>query len=917
MNEHEDHNAHNEQSQQHDACEDHTDHDADGVESGHDSHDTQETPSESEATSHSQQSGESVQVDTSEVSEVDTGTHLDDAAGEEMIAILEDVEAQFQKLRNVQQSNDAMISSLSDRARSLSEAESELANERDGLLSKLNHFEEDRAALEKEHQHNTEKYQLDRQALSEDKLSFDQHQTTANEELKKTQSELEAAQADVEERSITLTKQHEEVKAQASELESESKALNKRSEMLAAQARELGDTAQKIAEADRTISTLNETLEATTSKNEEEVKSLSSQKAALVEKIQSGKSKRTHLREQLALSESNVSDLQQKFNERCAQIDELDSCVDSLKESLKHNQEQATASEHDALEIIGNLEADRDTAKENLASLQAAHTEKTEETQTLTLQCAELTGRIEKLQTHLSERESRLEDNQSKLRVAGEKLTHFAESLKGQGPLLERGAAAMAMVEEQSRQIKSLTGEVAQLKVQGSPDELIKKDERIKSLTEALRQARGQTAGQQDLDALEQSNASLCEELESTKITLHETQIELEQVETTLANRTDDSGSTQVHESRVAELEAMHAAIKTKLDEATATEQAARSRYEDQIKTLEEELDLVNSTAKCTEGSESGMVKELRDKAQRINGVAVHLRRRRQRLGKVRQLLESSAQASSPTGTVDFEKHSQQLRSIEDQRQQLTELRTVLESSERKMIRRWAHSRAVFACLWLLVIATAIAGVSWAATDHFHPALRSAAVTLKAKGTTHTKLDADQNATWASWHKDLLKNENFTRTLARRMGDRRFEEYRTPQGVADRIARDLTVDSSVPGELALTLVGTAPGETEAFLNLLTATVIAESARNTGKHPDGAKAIAPHQISDGTGIRYASLNPTPVADERLVKALPIFGGALAGAILLIALIYTWLSRAKRVFDEADPVSEYEEMNIQTT
>ena len=269
------------------------------------------------------------------------------------------------------------------------------------------------------------------------------------------------------------------------------------------------------------------------------------------------------------------------------------------------------------------------------------------------------------------------------------------------------------------------------------------------------------------------------------------------------------------------------------------------------------------------------------------------------------------------TGTVDFEQHSRQLRSIEDQRQQLTELRTVLESSERKMIRRWAHSRAVFACLWLLVIATAIAGVSWAATEHFHPALRSAAVTLEAKGTTHTKLDADQNATWASWHKDLLKNESFTRTLARRMGDRRFEQYRTPQAVADRLARDLTIDSSVAGELALTLVGTAPGETEAFLNLLTATVIAESARNTGKHSDGAKAIAPHQVSDGTGIRYASLNPTPVADERLIKALPIFGGALAGALLLIALVYTWLSRAKRVFDEADPISDYEEMNIQTT
>ncbi len=852
-----------------------------------------------------------------EHTEDDTAHHADDAAGEEMLAILEDVETQFQKLRTVQQSNDAMISSLSERAQALTNAESELATEREGLLAKLNDFEQDKATLEQQHQDQTEQYQIDRQALAADQQGFEEHKSTTERQLEEAQLTLDAAQSELEQQVTDINKQQEEIASHTKELENKSKSLKARDAELATKAEQLGDTESKLSEADQTIASLNETLETTNTDYENKLQSLASQNSSLEEKIRNGKNKRAQLREQLSLSEKNLGEIQQQLTERTTHVDQLNSEITSLKTSLDETKDTAAASEHDALELISGLESERDSISQTLNTLQQDHAAKNEEASALALQCEDMTGQIDRLRSHLAERETRLEDNQSKLRVAGEKLTHFAESLRDQGPLLERGAAAMAMVEEQKQQIQALTTEVAQLKVQGAPDELAKKDDRIKSLTEALRQARGQTAGQQDLSQLEQSNAELCEELEGTKIALHEAQIAMEQAKKQIAERSADSDSEHINDARVSELEATHAALKAQLDEATLREQTVSERYEDRISELQDDLDHAQSAINCGDGTESGMIKELRDKAKRINGVAVHLRRRRKRLGQVRQLLESKTRASSTTGAVDLEQHSRQLRSIEDERQQLTELRTVLEASERKMIRKWAHSKAVFACLWLLVIGTAMAGVSWAITEHFHPAVRSATVTLEAKGTTHSTLDADQNATWAGWHKDLLKNETFTRTLSRRMGDRRFEKYRNPQAVADRIARDLTIDSSVPGALALTLVGTDPAETEAFLNLLTATVISESARSTGKHPDGAKAIAPHQTSDGTGIRYATLSSTPVSDERLTKALPIFGGALAGALLLIAMTYAWLSRAKRVFDEADPVSEYDEIAMQTT
>ena len=73
----------------------------------------------------------------------------------------------------------------------------------------------------------------------------------------------------------------------------------------------------------------------------------------------------------------------------------------------------------------------------------------------------------------------------------------MSTALREQASQIEEGAEAKATVQQQRQQVAELTDQLARYKVADAPERSRQQDKRIEELVEALRQARGQSAGDQ------------------------------------------------------------------------------------------------------------------------------------------------------------------------------------------------------------------------------------------------------------------------------------------------------------------------------------------------------------------------------------------------------------------------------------
>ena len=173
---------------------------------------------------------------------------------------------------------------------------------------------------------------------------------------------------------------------------------------------------------------------------------------------------------------------------------------------------------------------------------------------------------------------------------------------------------------------------------------------------------------------------------------------------------------------------------------------------------------------------------------------------------------------------------------------------------------------------------------------------------IEARNHQKGEVTDEQLQSWAQWHLELLADPEFHKSLAKRMADRRMDLYNTPVKISQRIRTGLTTDADDKGVIRLTLAGTDRNDITTFLDVLTATMLAESNRMLTKRPDNTAAVVPGERRDSGRIRYASLNEVPISDERLRYALPIFGGLFIISLVVIIIAYTHLMRVKRVFDD---------------
>lgn len=546
--------------------------------------------------------------------------------------------------------------------------------------------------------------------------------------------------------------------------------------------------------------------------------------------------------------------------------------LEAMQDEMRQAREQAGRDRHQAEEAARQVGQKLADVEHELAALRTA--------------AQQGAGEVESLRASLQERDHTIARQEETLRSAKAKLTKFAEAIGEQAEQIQRGADAIAAVREQKKQIDRLKEQLAAAMLAGNPEELTRRDERIKELTEALRQARGQSLTSGDGALQSERVQSLQNEVDSLKTELERSRIELGEARTA-AERTHREAPPR----NDVEIAALNARI------------------------TELEAQLAAAQTQPAQGGSSAAAADLKQKAVRVRQMAEHLRRRRARLARVKTLLEERAAAplAGPADASPQEKRAQHAENeqkmqlaarIQRDREVLNEAARCLAQSERAMIRKWARPRAIAMVGWLVLLSIAAALVSWFAADAIFPATRTASLHIEAGTRPGTELSPAQATAWQQWHTGLLADSNFHRALASRFEERQMSDLVNADRVAELLESSLTIDAVGDSEFVLTLSGTDEKALPQILDTIGVTMASESRRQQGARIDGARAELVGERSEQGRVVYATLNSKAVDDQRLVRALFIFLGTMGGLFLLAVICYGSLIRSRGVFQSSE-------------
>ncbi|MEE2908419.1 MAG: hypothetical protein VX527_11395 [Planctomycetota bacterium] len=338
------------------------------------------------------------------------------------------------------------------------------------------------------------------------------------------------------------------------------------------------------------------------------------------------------------------------------------------------------------------------------------------------------------------------------------------------------------------------------------------------------------------------------------------------------------------------------------LEEALATN-SDTEETRGEVAALKEELDRLQTVHSEQEDDLEAAVK---DRTRRLADVAKHLHIRRTRLRSLRKALRRGSTTSDSASSQDIV--SQRLRQseiIEQRQRELDDVRRMLASSEKKMIKRWAGPRSLVLTSWGLVLVVIIAAASWLSAERVRPALRTASVVLAPKVDPGRTLDDTETDLWQDYHATQLKSDGFIRDVARRSAGRRLVPWDSHEAVRRLLETNLVMDTGEPGRLILTLAANDPERAAAFLDILATSMAVGSQRSMASRPGGHASTILDTHSDDGVLRYARVAPSPLRDDRLVTASLFFGGGLLLTFMAMGLVYARLLKAKRIFEQAHP------------
>lgn len=472
--------------------------------------------------------------------------------------------------------------------------------------------------------------------------------------------------------------------------------------------------------------------------------------------------------------------------------------------------------------------------------------------------------------------ELKLSDDRKKL--AADRI-HVAETDK----------IAMEMIEESQRLLQQKQ-EQYQSERQSSVKELEKLRSVIERESKSLGSGRERDDDQSQNDELQNEGGAK----ESQTDSLHDRISQLE-ADLTDRDRMIASMSEQAKSVSGQEMTSQQAALKSELPS-----------LRDRVAELESELAAAReaSSGPMDESNESPPANLDQIKAN-LKEAAIHLHRRQERLNRARRLVRESKQSSaqaeplaSPTQTREEEADLK--RWVQNQRQRLAHDQTRLKDMESRMIKIWAPRNAATVVSALGLLLTILVGASWLTTSYIFPAHNSASVTLKPRTRNVNPLTDEQTAGWQRWHAELVQDDEFKKTLLKRMQDRKMPVETID--LDERLKDSLSLDTGVPSELTLTLSGTKKREITDLLDVITSTVLIESSRQLKKRTDGAFATASNERKESGISRYAVINPTAIRDHRKFWMAPIFllYGVLAFGVFKFAL--NQLVQVKRIINE---------------
>lgn len=901
--------------------------------------------------------------------------------GIDVMKILADVEGHLTRLRSAQKQQDDAISSVTARSRALRTAEDELDKQRQALKQQAQQVERERSAISHEREQFADQCkrideELRRRAAeieqSRERLEREQGEIASHVEKAKTglaevehaktvwqqnrkqvEEQLQRSQGEIDQRFAECAKAKDEIGAARSAWEKQRQEAQGK---LEARAAEVEKQVADIARREHALQTERDRVaaaELAAQRQQQELQrratELEKQRGELLERVDQAERNVGDLIQQVERTQQDLTEQTRLVKSAMDKVASMQARERALEKAVEAAKNETKRAEGESRDLIRLADSERAEMQRQLESRQKEILEARDaamaELENARKKIASLQRDVRTRDEEITVKEGQLADLQRKLEMAGGKLTEFAQVLSEQTPQLERGAAALAMVQEQAEQIDRLTKQLAELQLSSDPAEIQRRDQRITELTEALRQARGQNVGEQAVAEIEQRNAALQQQVQQLRLESQNAQIAAEEARTQLQAYVNSGAETQMkdvalaeHAAKVAaltaEIERLHSAaaveLEQKLSAATKRHQkelaearGAESRGSEQtvrqlrqrVADLEAEVAQAKSQAAAAVAAgqaggqgdgEGEYVNRLRAKAEQISSVAEHLRRRRARLERARLLMRQKQKAMPSVGAQgSAQMRMEQLTKMEHERQQLLEVRKMLATSESQMVHRWARQRAVFTLACVGVIVAVSAAATWLIVNQMFPAVVSASVVIEAHNRPATpELTPEQVQDWTDWHAGVVTDASFQQTLAKRMAERQLEQWSSPQAVAARLskAKGFAVDADQPGLVMYTMAGADADEITTFLDVFAQTLVSESNRQANRRSDGANTIATGERKEEGHVHYASLNSLPVSDERLAHALPIFGIVCGALLVLVFVIYARLRQAKRIFDE---------------
>ena len=872
-----------------------------------------------------------------------------DGEGFDVMNILADVEKHIQRIKTAQREHDEELNTLEARFQSLKNAEREVEQRRRQVI-------DERGRLEQV-----------QNALREERANFEQQCETKRVELAQQQQQLaqereegKRKQQEIAERFQAIEKQFAELSSLEGELAKERESLTAEQEQSQARQKQLIQHLDaRQAELDRRDGDLSEQRRQMELREQEIGAELEGMKQAVqefearaskAEKAASESLERTRQAEQQLQSRSmELGKLKQELEATSRLLNAAREEAAKQQREFEKEREQATEMMTELEQSIATEKREREAIASNLTSLQGEH-ESLAATQSKNEQLrGQLETQVEQLSERLAQREKTLADSQHKLKLAGEKLAEFAEVLREQATQLEQAAAHKITIREQQQEIEHLCNELARYRLAADPEIIDRKDQRIAELTEALRQARGQSPSNDNTAVLEHQLHEYSRALDEYRLTIEQLQVQLTQAKqrasAEVKNEAREAGdaarvaerdarieelTAEVHrlqhdlneraesvkqsnaanaagaqqvvvlQQRVRELEGAPKGDSTKLTKRVQElekQLAEAQELKERVRELEAEL-----TSAQAKGSRGGAAsggpssKQLDEKVQRIRAAAEHLQRRRSRLNRVRQLVE----LRKPKGDGKVSQSASE--QIELAQQSIAEARSALAMSEREMMKRWARSRAGVTVSFVAILIALVASASWFLADHFHPPKTSASVTLEARLKNNSLLDGEEGARWSTWHAEMLNDPSFRSALAKRMQERQLPQFATNDALNRVMKDDITVDSIRPGAITITMAGSDEQQLLSALDTLASTLATVSTREAGKRPDAARTVVRGETNEAGATQYAQLTGIALDDQRLMYTAIIFAVTLFVAFLCGIGIYSRLIRAKRIFEE---------------